>query len=69
MKMVDWIKKLDEYLFLMGKGVLKHSGSVSAIDAETKVEAEFTSYKRVQDKNYISDFDKMAKKILKKVKN
>src|SRR3989338_1830365 len=69
MKMVDWIKKLDEYLFLMGKGVLKHSGSVSAIDAEIKAEAEFTSYKQVQDKSYVSDFDKMAKKILKKVKS
>ena len=69
MKMADWIKKLDEYLFLMGKGVLKHSGSVSAIDAEIKAEAEFTSYKQVQDKSYVSDFDKMAKKILKKVKS
>ena len=69
MKMVDWIKKLDEYLFLMGKGVLKHSGSVSAIDAEIKAEAEFTSYKQMQDKSYVSDFDKMAKKILKKVKS
>lgn len=67
MKMTDWIKKLDEYLFLMGKEVLKHSGSVSTVDAEIKAEAEFTSYKRAQDKNYISDFDKMAKKLLKKV--
>src|SRR3989339_1964425 len=69
MKMADWVKKLDEYLFLMGKGVLKHSGSVSAIDAEIKAEAEFTSYKQMQDKNYISDFDKMAKKLLKRGKN
>lgn len=68
MKMIDWIKKLDEYLLLMGKGVLKHQGSVSATDAETKAETEFTSYKRVQDKNYISDFDKMAKKLLEKAK-
>jgi hypothetical protein len=66
MKMVDWIRKLDEYLLLMGKGVLQRSGSVSAIGAETKVETEFTSYKRMQDKNYISDFDKLAKKLLKK---
>lgn len=68
MKMVDWIKKLDEYLILMGKGVLKHSGSVSAIDAEIKAEIEFTSYKRELDKKFISDFDQATKKLLKKVK-
>ena len=68
MKMVDWIKKLDEYLLLMGKGVLKHSGSVSAVDAEMKVETEFTSYKRELDKKFISDFDKATKKLLKKAK-
>ena len=67
MKMTDWIKKLDEYLALMGKGILRDLGSVSAEDAETKAETEFTNYKRVQDKNYISDFDKLAKKLLKKV--
>ena len=68
MTMKNWIKKLDEYLALMGKGILKDSGSVSAEDAETKAETEFTNYKRVQDKNYISDFDREIKKLLKKVK-
>ena len=68
MKMCDWIKKLDEYLLLMGKGVLKHSGSVSAVDAEMKAETEFTSYKRELDKKFISDFDKATKKLLKKAK-
>lgn len=66
MKMVDWTRKLDEYLALMGKGVLKHSGSVSAIDAEIKVEDEFVKFKKVKSKIYISDFDKIAKKMLKK---
>lgn len=69
MRMSDWIKKLDEYLSLLGKGVLKHSGSVSAADAEMKAEIEFTSYKRNQDKKYISDFDREIKKLLKKTKN
>ncbi|PIR91492.1 cell filamentation protein Fic [bacterium (Candidatus Gribaldobacteria) CG10_big_fil_rev_8_21_14_0_10_37_46] len=67
MKMTDWTRQLDEYLRLMGKGVLKHSGSVSAVDAETKADLEFTSYKREQDKNYISDFDLLVKKMLKHV--
>lgn len=68
MTMKGWIKKLDEYLFLMGKGVLNHSGSVSAVDAETKADNEFIEYKKSEDKKYISDFDKMAKKLLKKGK-
>lgn len=66
MTMKDWIRKLDEYLTLMGKGVLSHSGSVSAIDAEMKAEVEFTSYNRGLDKKYISDYDKKIKKLLEK---
>ena len=68
MKMADWVKKLDEYLSLMGKGILKQAGSVSTVDAEVKAEAEFTSYKREQSKNYISDFDREVKKLLKRAK-
>ena len=68
MKMVDWIKKLDEYLSLLGKGVLKHAGSVSAIDAEIKAEVEFVKLKKEEGKNYISDFDILAKKLLKRAK-
>lgn len=68
MRMSDWIKKLDEYLSLLGKGVLKHSGSVSAIDAEIKAENEFVKFKKTESRSYISDFDKMSKKMLKKTK-
>lgn len=68
MTMKNWIKKLDEYLMLMGKGILKDSGSVSAVDAEVKAEAEFVEFKKEEGKNYISDFDKLAKSLIKKVK-
>ncbi|MEK7616810.1 MAG: virulence RhuM family protein [Patescibacteria group bacterium] len=68
MKMIDWVRKLDEYLTLMGKDVLKGSGSVSAADAEIKVEVEFTSYKRAADKKFISDFDRLTKNLLKKTR-
>lgn len=68
MRMTDWIKKLDEYLSLLGKGVLKHSGSVSTVDAEMKAEAEFVKFKKEESKKYISDFDKMSKKMLGKAK-
>ena len=68
MTMKEWIKKLDEYLMLMGKGILKNAGKVSMAEAQEKADEEFVEYKKVQDKNYISDFDRLAKKLLKKVK-
>ena len=64
MKMADWIKKLDEYLALLGKGVLKNAGSINMEDAQIKADQEFARYKKEQDKNYISDFDKMVKKFI-----
>ncbi|MEK7633976.1 MAG: virulence RhuM family protein [Patescibacteria group bacterium] len=65
MTMKKWIEKLDEYLSLLGKGILKNAGKVKAIEAEDKALNEFEKYRQVQDKNYISDFDREIKKLLK----
>lgn len=64
MTMKDWIGKLNEYLTLLGKGVLKNSGKISAEEAEEKASQEYEIYKKVQDKNYISDFDREVEKLL-----
>jgi len=64
MSMKDWIGKLDEYLKILGKGILKNAGSISAQDAEKKAMSEYEKYRVVQDKNYVSDFDREVKKIL-----
>ena len=64
MTMKDWVGKLNEYLTLLGKGVLKNAGKVRAEKAEEKASQEYEIYKRVQDKNYISDFDREVKKLL-----
>lgn len=66
MTMKGWIKKLDEYLGLMGKGILKDAGSITMKEAQEKADEEFVEYKKAEDKKYISDFDKLAKKLLKK---
>ena len=66
MKMADWIKKLDEFLKASEKKLLDSVGKVSHKQAMKKADAEFTKYKKIQDRNYISDFDKEVKKILKK---
>ena len=65
MTMKAWIKKLDEYLSLLGKGILKNAGKVSAKEAEEKALEEYEKFKIKQDKNYISDFDREVTKLLK----
>lgn len=68
MKMRDWIIKLDEFLAISEKKLLHSAGKVSAKQAENKALKEYEKYRREQDKNYISDFDKEVKKILKQNK-
>ncbi len=67
MTMKDWIKKLDEYLALMGKGVLKNASKISMEEAQEKANKEFLAYKNLEDKKYISDFDKEVKKLREKI--
>lgn len=66
MTMKDWVCKLDDYLALMGKGVLNNAGSISAEVASQKAEAEFEKYRKEKDKNYISDFDRTVKQLEQK---
>ncbi|MFA4831185.1 MAG: virulence RhuM family protein [Patescibacteria group bacterium] len=64
MKMRDWITKLDEFLTISEKKLLYTSGKVSAKRAEEKALQEYEKYRKGQDKNYISDFDREVKKLL-----
>jgi len=64
MKMHDWIKKLDEFLTISEKNLLPSAGKVSAKQAEKKALAEYEKFRKTQDKNYVSDFDREVKKLL-----
>jgi len=66
--MIDWIKKLDEFLKASGKKLLDNAGIISHERAIKKANSEFVKYRKEQDKNYISDFDREVKKLLKKTK-
>lgn len=66
MKMADWIHKLDDFLKLNEKEILKTAGSVSKEMAEIKAGMEYEKFRKEEDKKYISDFDKETKKYLKK---
>lgn len=64
MTMKDWISKLNEYLTLLGKGVLKNAGKMRAEEAEERASREYETYKRERDKSYFSDFDYEVKELL-----
>lgn len=66
MKMRDWVTKLDDFLKLSEKQILKDAGSISAKKAESIAQTEYAKYQKDEDKKYISDFDKETKKYLKK---
>ncbi len=63
MKMEDWIKFLHNFLELSNYPILEDKGKVSALEATLKAEQEYEDYQVIQDKNYISDFDKEIKRI------
>ena len=63
MTMKDWVAKLNEYLALLGKSVLKNAGKVRAEEAEKKASREYELYKKDQDSKYLSDFDEEVKKL------
>ena len=65
MKIRDWINKLDEFLTISEKKLLHSAGTVSAKQAEEKAADEYVKYRSKEDKNYISDFDREVKKLLK----
>lgn len=59
MNMKDWIVFLDRFLELSDYPILTHKGKVSALEAKLKAEGEYDKYRVEQDRNYISDFDKL----------
>lgn len=63
MNMKDWVLFLDKFLTISDYPILLDKGKISALEAKIKAEGEYDKYRIVQDKNYISDFDKEIKRI------
>lgn len=63
MKMVDWIAFLHNFLELSNYPILEDKGTVSVLEAKLKAEQEYETYRKIQDENYISDFDKEIRRI------
>ena len=60
--MDDWKKQLDEFLTFYGYDKLNGTGTISAEQAKEKAYAEYDKFCIIQDKEYLSDFDKEIKK-------
>lgn len=58
MSMEDWAKRLDGFLEFNGNELLMGSGKVSAEQAKLHAETEFEKYRIVQDRLFMSDYDK-----------
>lgn len=61
--MQDWKDKLEKFIKFNDKEVLNDLGKISHSDAIKKAETEFDKYRVIQDKKYISEFDKLLKEI------
>lgn len=59
MKMKDWVEDLDIMLKTNRYDILQDKGSVSSEQAKQFAESEFEKFRIEQDKQYISDFDKI----------
>lgn len=68
MTMEDWAKRIDIYLQADDLEVLKDSGKITTEIAKSKAETEFEKYRVIQDRLYMSDYDKYLLELEKKAK-
>lgn len=64
--MSDWENKLSAFLAMSDYEVLKHSGTISNEEAQSKAFCEYEKFKLIQDREYLSDFDKEMKRLMDK---
>lgn len=66
MTMRDWIAKLDDFLRLSDRQILTHAGKVSHEVAAAKAEAEYETFRVIEDAKPSAvekDFDEAVKKL------
>ena len=64
MTMKNWIEKLNAFLKFSEHEILTNAGNISHEIAEELALKEYEKYRLIQDKNYVSDFDREVKKLL-----
>ena len=56
--MQDWEKRLNNFIEMFDYGILQDAGKVTAAIAKLHAETEFEKYRVIQDRLFMSDFDK-----------
>ena len=73
MTMKDWVKELDKFVKIYGKGVLEGKGKISRKEAEEKAEKEYKKYQvktlSPVEKDYLESIRGIEKEVESKVKN
>jgi hypothetical protein len=65
MTMKDWVTKLDAFLKFNEKEVLEHKGKISHEVAVALAIKEYETYKIIQDREFVSDFDRLILEVKK----
>lgn len=68
MTMEDWAKRIDIYLAADDLAVLQNPGKITAAIAKDHAETEFEKYRIIQDKLFMSDYDRYLLELEEKVK-
>ena len=56
--MQDWERRLNSFIEMFDYGILQDAGKVTAAIAKLHAETEFEKYRVIQDRLFMSDFDK-----------
>ncbi|MGN0179493.1 MAG: virulence RhuM family protein [Monoglobaceae bacterium] len=67
--MQDWETRLNSFIKMFEYGLLSDAGKVSAEIAKLHAETEFEKYRIVQDRLFMSDFDKYMLELEEQAKN
>jgi hypothetical protein len=59
MNMKEWVEFLDKFIELSSYPILLDNGKISALEAKLKAQSEYEKYRVIQDREYLSDFDRL----------
>ena len=59
--MAEWKQQLEKFMVMYDYEVLEGAGTVSAEEAKEKAYGEYDKFRLIQDREYLSDFDKEVK--------